>query len=161
MPYFFKKNTERGRRAKDLEEWQVKGSQLEEEVKTLVTKLKTTEDLSAAHYQRCEELQTASEKYLSLKLGKLCTFFVMLTRGRSRCSWITAELEAKVSVLEEEKLELQNNSSQWETEVDRLKFNAVELRRRLEDSQAALHELGRENQSLQVDIELKQSVTFY
>ena len=47
-------------------------------------------------------------------------------------------------------MELQNNCSQWENEVDRLKFNAAELRRRLEDSQAALHELGRENQSLQV-----------
>ena len=53
-------------------------------------------------------------------------------------------------MFEEEKMELQNNCSQWENEVDRLKFNAAELRRRLEDSQAALHELGRENQSLQV-----------
>ena len=53
-------------------------------------------------------------------------------------------------MFEEEKTELQNNCSQWENEVDRLKFNAAELRRRLEDSQAALHELGRENQSLQV-----------
>ena len=55
-----------------------------------------------------------------------------------------------MALLEEEKIELQNNCSQWENEVDRLKFNAAELRRRLEDSQAALHELGRENQSLQV-----------
>ena len=39
--------------------------------------------------------------------------------------------------------------------MDRLKFNAAELRRRLEDSQAALHELGRENQSLQVRNNLK------
>lgn len=61
------------------------------------------------------------------------------------------ELEAKVALLEEEKANLQNNSNQWETEVDRLKFNSVELRRRLEDSQAALHELGRENQSLQME----------
>lgn len=53
---------------------------------------------------------------------------------------------------DEEKDALHNSCSQWETEVDRLKFNAVELRRRLEDSQAALHELGRENQSLQVPI---------
>lgn len=55
-----------------------------------------------------------------------------------------------MALFEEEKVELQNNCSQWENEVDRLKFNAAELRRRLEDSQAALHELGRENQSLQV-----------
>lgn len=60
------------------------------------------------------------------------------------------ELETRLALFEEEKVELQNSCSQWENEVDRLKFNAAELRRRLEDSQAALHELGRENQSLQV-----------
>lgn len=60
------------------------------------------------------------------------------------------ELETRVALLEEGKTELQNSCNQWENEVDRLKFNAAELRRRLEDSQAALHELGRENQSLQV-----------
>jgi hypothetical protein len=51
-----------------------------------------------------------------------------------------SELETRVALLEEGKTELQNS----------LQLNADELRRRLEDSQAALHELGRENQSLQV-----------
>ena len=60
------------------------------------------------------------------------------------------ELETRLTIASEENNDLQNSCNQWETEVDRLKFNAVELRRRLEDSQAALHELGRENQSLQV-----------
>ena len=62
------------------------------------------------------------------------------------------ELETRLTLAGEEKHALHNSCSQWETEVDRLKFNAVELRRRLEDSQAALHELGRENQSLQVSV---------
>jgi len=37
-----------------------------------------------------------------------------------------------------------------ETECDKLRERASELRRKVEDSQAALLELGRENQSLQV-----------
>jgi len=37
-----------------------------------------------------------------------------------------------------------------ETECDKLRERAGELRRKVEDSQAALLELGRENQSLQV-----------
>lgn len=61
------------------------------------------------------------------------------------------ELETRLTIASEENNDLQNSCNQWETEVDRLKFNAVELRRRLEDSQAALHELGRENQSLQME----------
>ena len=60
------------------------------------------------------------------------------------------ELETRLALAGEEKDALHNSCAQWENEVDRLKFNGVELRRRLEDSQAALHELGRENQSLQV-----------
>jgi len=63
---------------------------------------------------------------------------------------VKLELETRLTIASEENNDLQNSCNQWETEVDRLKFNAVELRRRLEDSQAALHELGRENQSLQV-----------
>ena len=39
-----------------------------------------------------------------------------------------------------------------ESELDRSKSNVLELRRKLDDSQAALHELGRENQSIQVYI---------
>ena len=39
-----------------------------------------------------------------------------------------------------------------ETECDKLRERASELRRKVEDMQAALLELGRENQSLQVTI---------
>ena len=37
-----------------------------------------------------------------------------------------------------------------ETECDKLRERATELRRKVDDTQAALLELGRENQSLQV-----------
>ncbi|XP_046450750.1 early endosome antigen 1-like isoform X2 [Daphnia pulex] len=116
-------------RAKENSAWLEKQTKLEEEIKALKGNLSEAEDLSATRYQRCEELQASAEKYHTLKI----------------------ELETRVALLEEGKTELQNNCNQWENEVDRLKFNAAELRRRLEDSQAALHELGRENQSLQME----------
>lgn len=122
-------NTAKDGRAKEISAWQEKRVKLEEEIKTLTANLKAAEDLSATRYQRCEELQASAEKYHTLKI----------------------ELETRVALLEEGNTELQNNCNQWENEVDRLKFNAAELRRRLEDSQAALHELGRENQSLQME----------
>ena len=37
-----------------------------------------------------------------------------------------------------------------EAETDRTRNMTVELRRKLDDAHAALHELGRENQSIQV-----------
>jgi len=39
-----------------------------------------------------------------------------------------------------------------ETECDKLRERANELRRKVDDTQAALLELGRENQSLQVTV---------
>lgn len=41
-----------------------------------------------------------------------------------------------------------------ESEVDRLQSQLTQLRRKLDDSTAALHELGRENQNLQVRVSL-------
>jgi early endosome antigen 1 len=37
-----------------------------------------------------------------------------------------------------------------ESELERMRTTTVEMRRKLDDSQAALHELGRENQAIQV-----------
>ena len=39
-----------------------------------------------------------------------------------------------------------------ESELERSRSSLIELRRKLDDSQAALHELGRENQSIQVKL---------
>jgi peptidoglycan hydrolase CwlO-like protein len=143
-------NTAKEGRAKENSAWLEKQTKLEEEIKTLKGNLCEAEDLSATRYQRCEELQASAEKYHTLKIGII---FLFLNFGLVLIvlkSISNAELETRVALLEEGKTELQNNCNQWENEVDRLKFNAAELRRRLEDSQAALHELGRENQSLQV-----------
>jgi peptidoglycan hydrolase CwlO-like protein len=143
-------NTAKEGRAKENSAWLEKQTKLEEEIKTLKGNLSEAEDLSATRYQRCEELQASAEKYHTLKIGIICLFLNFGLVLIVLKSISNAELETRVALLEEGKTELQNNCNQWENEVDRLKFNAAELRRRLEDSQAALHELGRENQSLQV-----------
>ena len=65
------------------------------------------------------------------------------------------ELEAAAGAAGEERRGLLERCVAAEAETDRTREAAVELRRRLEDAQAALHELGRENQSIQVGWECK------
>ena len=60
------------------------------------------------------------------------------------------ELEAAVGAATEERRGLLERCLAAEAETERSRNLTVELRRKMEDSQAALHELGRENQSLQV-----------
>lgn len=60
------------------------------------------------------------------------------------------ELEAKVESASDERRSLLERCLGAESELDRSRSTIVELRRKLDDSQAALHELGRENQSIQV-----------
>lgn len=122
-------NAEKESHRSDKETWSESKTCLEQEAAELRSKLLNVEHSLGQKNQRCLELNTISEKYLTQKI----------------------ELETRLTLAGEEKHALHNSCSQWETEVDRLKFNAVELRRRLEDSQAALHELGRENQSLQME----------
>jgi len=62
------------------------------------------------------------------------------------------ELEAAVGAAGEERRGLLERCLAAEAETERLRNVTVELRRKMDDSQAALHELGRENQSLQVDL---------
>ena len=60
------------------------------------------------------------------------------------------ELEAKLSSASDERTSLLERCLGAESEVERSRSSVLELRRKLDDSQAALHELGRENQSIQV-----------
>jgi hypothetical protein len=60
------------------------------------------------------------------------------------------ELEAKVESASDERRSLLERCLGAESELERSRSVVVELRRKLDDSQAALHELGRENQSIQV-----------
>ena len=62
------------------------------------------------------------------------------------------ELEAKVESASDERRSLLERCLGAEGELDRSRSTIVELRRKLDDSQAALHELGRENQSIQVEL---------
>merc|ERR1712150_160665 len=62
------------------------------------------------------------------------------------------ELEAKVESTSDEMRSLLERCLGAEGELDRSRSSLIELRRKLDDSQAALHELGRENQSIQVDL---------
>lgn len=62
------------------------------------------------------------------------------------------ELEAKVGSSADEIRSLLERCLAAESELDRSRSSVVELRRKLDDSQAALHELGRENQSIQVEL---------
>lgn len=62
------------------------------------------------------------------------------------------ELEAKVEAASDERRSLLERCLGAESELDRSRSTIVELRRKLDDSQAALHELGRENQSIQVEL---------
>ena len=60
------------------------------------------------------------------------------------------ELEAGLASSNEERRGLLERLMAAEAETERTRDITVELRRKLDDAQAALHELGRENQSLQV-----------
>ena len=60
------------------------------------------------------------------------------------------EMEAKLGSATDERTSLLERCLAAETELERSRNQIVELRRKMDDSQAALHELGRENQSIQV-----------
>ncbi len=62
------------------------------------------------------------------------------------------ELEAKLSNYTDERNELVQRCITSEQKHEQLKIQNIELRRKLEDTQAGLQELGREHQILQVRI---------
>ena len=71
------------------------------------------------------------------------------------------ELEAQVGSSNDERKSLLERCLGAEGELDRTRSNVNELRRKLDQSQAALHELGRENQSIQVSIFKAQSCSLF
>ena len=94
-----------------------------------------------------EELQGTSEKCTTLE-EQLTQQNVQLDSALS----VRLELEAKVESASDERRSLLERCLAAEAELDRTRSTTVELRRKLDDSQAALHELGRENQSIQVEL---------
>ncbi|CAG0905096.1 unnamed protein product, partial [Cyprideis torosa] len=62
------------------------------------------------------------------------------------------EMEARLSSATDERRVLLDRCLQGEGELERVKTSSVELRRKLDDTEAALQELGRENQGLQIEL---------
>lgn len=65
-------------------------------------------------------------------------------------------MEAKLSNMNEEKRALIERCINGEEECEKLKLELGQIRHKLDDAVSALHELGRENQSLQIE-QTKQS----
>ena len=63
---------------------------------------------------------------------------------------MVVDLEAKLENNNEERRALLERCLASEGELEKLREQKNEMRKKLDDAQAALHELGRENQSLQV-----------
>jgi len=66
------------------------------------------------------------------------------------CLW--SALEAQLAASQSEQQALLERCYANSSESENLRKTITDLRRQLEESQAALHELGRENQTLQVGI---------
>ena len=62
------------------------------------------------------------------------------------------EMEAKLSICMDERSELLERCVNSEKFCETMKMQNVELKRKFEDTQSALQELGREHQSLQVTV---------
>jgi len=75
---------------------------------------------------------------------------------RINCIFFT-ELEKKIKSLEEEKSLLIERCLSGEADVERLNEIISELKRKLQESLSALQELGRENQSLQMECAKQQN----
>jgi len=93
---------------------------------------------------------------LSTELTKLNEKITNIDKERDTALSKALELEATVGSANEERRGLLERCVAAEAETERTRNMTVELRRKLDDAQAALHELGRENQSIQVEL-VKQS----
>lgn len=67
-------------------------------------------------------------------------------------SYVWLALEAQLAASQSEQQAVLERCYASSAENENLRKTIADLRRRLEESQAALHELGRENQTLQVNI---------
>ena len=122
--------------------------------------LEREKTLSAENSAQARQTEERLEASLSQSYGKVQSLSGDLARLQD--SVTAAELardEAESKVLEqeaglasafEEKRGLLERLMASEAETERTRNMTVELRRKLDDAQAALHELGREDQSIQV-----------
>ena len=87
---------------------------------------------------------------LTTEIRKLNENMTSINKERDAALSKSLELEATVGSANEERRGLLERCVAAEAETERTRNMTVELRRKLDDAQAALHELGRENQSIQV-----------
>ena len=101
-----------------------------------------------------EEIETAKHNLEAsdIKVSEIESRLTEQNRQLDKALSDRLELEAKVESASDERRSLLERCLGAEGELDRSRSTIVELRRKLDDSQAALHELGRENQSIQVEL---------
>ena len=124
------------------------------EKRSLSERLAEERDQSARDLQsKCDDVSTLKVQMAEIE-GQLAEQVGRFDELERRCQGYQSdkvELDVRNSLLDDECAQLKTQLGHCETEVERLKSAGQEVRRRLEDSQAALHELGRENQSLQME----------
>lgn len=129
----------------DLQKEKASNMENQQKAKENVTKLETRLDSSNSEVEN-----------LSTEMMKLNENIANIDKERDLALSKTLELEAAVGSASEERRGLLERCVAAEAETERTRNMTVELRRKLDDAQAALHELGRENQSIQVEL-VKQS----
>ncbi|XP_022103962.1 early endosome antigen 1-like [Acanthaster planci] len=133
---------------------------LRDESAALQNKLASEEQAKADLQHQMEELEQRSNMQLSALNENLATLRSDLSQADTRkqeLEKVVDELRGEAAVLE---ATIQNNQDERRTllerclasegDVEKLQTKVVELRRKLDDAQAAMHELGRENQNLQI-----------
>jgi len=115
----------------------------------------TTKEIIATLESRLDTANSDAAN-LSTEMKKLNENITNIDKERDMALSKTLELEAAVGSANEERRGLLERCVAAEAETERTRNMTVELRRKLDDAQAALHELGRENQSIQVEL-VKQS----
>jgi len=125
-------------------------------------------DLANEKADRANDIESAQKSYFTLE-GNYNSVQVQVESLASEVFTLTSklsnienerdtvlsknlELEAAVGSATEERRGLLERCVSAEGETERSRGLTLELRRKLDDAQAALHELGRENQSIQVEL---------
>jgi len=125
-------------------------------------------DLQREKAERASDIKTSQNSYFSLE-GKFNSVQVQVETLASEVFTLTSnmsgmeserdtalsktlELEAALGSATEERRGLLERCVSSEAETERTRGITLELRRKLDDAHAALHELGRENQSIQIEL---------
>lgn len=154
--------------AKQVTNLQEKISALESEVqkaevvnKTLTSKLENAVQSNKRSKEEWDKLQSHLEAQIGVLNENANTLREDLRAEQNRkesleqkvdeLSGSKLELEAKLDNALDERKSLLDRCLKRESECEKLQKSSVDLRRKLDDTTAALQELGRENQTLQIE----------